>query len=361
MTERGVVCAVDVGSTGVKAAVYGSDGALRARATVGLAVDTGAVTVQISPDQLWRSVVEAVRTCLAGSDQIPSLVAIATQMAGQTLLDREGRVIGPVLMGIDRRHDLQAGAVRDARQLARLEWWHRHHPEQLAATHRWGGVKEYLVWRATGAWVTDPSSASVSGFYDPVGLRWTPPPYLEHIELPHVLPSATRVDVLTAGAAEELGLAPDTVVICGIGDGPAASLAAGAVGPERLCVSLGTTTVVRLALDAGSAAAIPDPTPSTFVQHLCGGWYCTGQRAEGAVDLAAMVTHWPVSEIRTIGGRLTPDLSHHLAEQTGLPVRSTGAADGTLGLLLLAHHETDWLDAARRLPVLTESLPGKVS
>ena len=109
-------------------------------------------------------------------------------------------------------------------------------------------------------------------------------------------------------------------------------------------------------------SSVPTATADAFVQHLVDGWYCTGRRAEGDIDLASfaaeVVQQWQATEIRLSGGRGSDQLASTVARATGVPVRSTAASDGTAGVALLAQYPDHWLEAARRVPVIAEARPG---
>ena len=220
------------------------------------------------------AVIHAIRAAVMASPVEPDRLALTTQMAG-LIRDRHGCALGPAILGIDRRGQ-EFATESDPRTACppggiypahKLRWLSEHVPAGRRR-HRIGGIKEYLLLRLTGRWVTDRSSASVMG---PVPTSDAGPgsrrirACFRRSPRPWRLPAAS-IRLIT-------GLPVAVPVPVGVGDGPAASLACGAVGRHRLCPSVGTTIVARLLLDD-----VPEPDAAMFVQQLDDGWRSIGIR-----------------------------------------------------------------------------------
>lgn len=377
------ICAVDVGSTFIKAAGYDAELRMLGSARTGFPAVVDGGRAEADPQQMWLALASTVRQATAAVGVPVTALVLSAQMAGLALLDRQARPLGPVILGVDRRGD---GVPADPRTgcpsgaiypVGKLAWLAAHQPQRLAAACYVGGVKEYLLHRLAGVWVTDPSSASTTGLYDVSAGHWLPDPRHIRVEhLPLILRPGARAGVVSPQAAGECGLPAGTPVFTGVGDGPAASLACGAVGGARLCLSLGTTLVARLLVRGHT---LPQSRVPFFIQHVDGDWYGLGVRFDldgetctpvGAPGLRLSPSQLPavlrplldtygVRELRPIGGRDT-DL-RRLADAWGLPVRTTGAYDGTRGAALLALAGADTEPGlerlAARVPVIAEVTP----
>jgi sugar (pentulose or hexulose) kinase len=193
--------------------------------------------------------------------------------------------------------------------------------------------------------------------------------------LPRVAGAADVAGPLSVDAAAVCGLAAGIPVAVGLGDGPAANLAAGAVGGQRLCVSLGTTIVVRL-LVRGPVA--PEAGLPFFVQCVAGAWCCVGVRfsgdpaagytpvgvpgmrlrpAELPAVLRPLLDTYGVTELRPAGGGGQAQALRELADVWRLPVRDTAAGDGTRGAALLARCMRDGTALQDALPELGDAVP----
>jgi sugar (pentulose or hexulose) kinase len=382
------VCTVDVGSTFIKVAVYDAELRLLASARADFPAVREGGCAEADPDAMWRAFAGAVREAATAARVVVSTLVLSAQMAGLALLDHDGRPLGPVILSVDRRGEpvepdprtgCPPGAIYPAGKLA---WLVRHDPARLAAARFVGGVKEYLLHRLARVWVTDPSSASTTGLYDVTAGRWfTDPPYAEPTQLPQVVPPHSRVGEVSPAAAGECGLAAGTAVFAGVGDGPAANLASGAVGGARLCLSVGTTLVARLLV---RGRALPESDLPYFVQHVDSDWYCLGMRLDPDGDgyspvgapgtrrpaaevpqlLRPLLAAYGVTELRPVGSRCRDrDLLRRLATDWALPVRATDAYDGTRGaaLLALVGGDGDWPGMAARAPVTADVTPEGVA
>lgn len=356
------VCAVDVGSTLIKAAVYDEhlESVGTARADFPARRCSGRAEADV--ELVWTAFASAVRAAVARAGRSTVRVAVSAQMAGLVLLDARGHALRPAILGVDQRGE--PADVTDPRTgcppaaiypAGKLRWLAKHEPGRLGAARYVGGIKEYLLWRLTEAWVTDPASASATGLYDVFAHRWLGTLArrcgVDVAQLPAVGTPAREVGVAGTTAATECGLPDRAAVLVGLGDGPAANLSCGAVGPSRLCVSLGTTLVARFLVRSADLPTAPVPT---FVQHVADDWYCAGVRFDSAGDgmlaplgapgrsvtfaelpsvLAPLLEH--VRELHAVGGHQDAQLLVTLAETWGRPVCTTMPQDGTRGTAAL--------------------------
>lgn len=376
------MCAVDVGSTFIKAAGYDSELRMLSFARADFPATRQGGHAEADPERMWRAFAGAVREAVDATPEPVTTLVLSAQMAGLVLLDRDGRSLRPVILGMDRRgepvpHDPRTGCPPGAIYPAgKLAWLAAHEPERHAAARYVGGVKEYLLYRLCGNWITDPSSASTTGLYDVTAGRWPAGPRHTRVEyLPRVLRPCDRAGALFPDVAAELGLPAGTTLLVGLGDGPAANLACGAAGGARLCLSLGTTIVARLLV---RGRALPDGGLPYFVQHVDGDWYCVGVRldpdgdayspvgapgtrlseAELPAMLYPLLDAYGVTELRPVGSRCRDaNLLGRLAAEWRLPVRITDAYDGTRGAALTAVAGDDLAALVTRVPVTAEVTP----
>jgi sugar (pentulose or hexulose) kinase len=119
----------------------------------------------------------------------------------------------------------------------------RHDPTVLGKTAYLGGVKDYLLLRLTGNWVTDSSSGPPDG-------EWISELFgyagINAETLPGILPAGAIAGRLTDKAASDIGLPSGLPVSVGAMDGVCASIGAGVVSPGDACITLGTNGVLRL-------------------------------------------------------------------------------------------------------------------
>jgi L-xylulokinase len=288
--ERYVI-AVDNGGTAIKAGLYDGEGrqvALAREASV--ATSSGAGRVEIDLDDLWAANARCIRAVIAEAgvepEQIVS-VGFAGQGKGLYAVDAEGRQVRRAITSADDRardhadrwnRDGTAEAVGritlqgvfSSHPTALLAWLRDAEPEAYARIRWVFSMKDYLVMRATGRAVSDPSNQSGNSFmnlrtrdYDPEILRLLGIPEIIG-KLPPLVEATDVVGPVTDEAREAWGCGPATSVIAGLFDVNATALAAGVIDDGTLCMITGTAGVNVYA----------SPTPVTGGAVAMNSYYC---------------------------------------------------------------------------------------
>jgi autoinducer-2 kinase len=207
----------------------------------------------------WDAIATCVRDVLAATGAVGAEVAAvaATSMReGVVLYDRAGREIW-ACPNVDSRSDEEAGdLIREgaAEKIyaeagdwvsittpARLRWLARHRPDILDAVGSLGMLSDWIVYRLSGAQVTEPSCGSSSGLFTLAQRGWSQsiPPMcgLPADLLPPVVDPGTVVGGVTAAAAEQTGLRAGTPVVAGGADTQLGLLGVGTVCGEYTVVA----------------------------------------------------------------------------------------------------------------------------
>lgn len=135
---------------------------------------------------------------------------------------------------------------------ARLRWLAANQPDVLDRGASLSLLSDWITFRLSGAYATDPSCGSSSGMFDLSARSWSAEiakisGVSEHI-LPPVYEPGTRVGEVTPAAAESTGLLAGTPVIAGGADTQLALAGAG-IGVGQLTVVAGTFWQTVLVLD----------------------------------------------------------------------------------------------------------------
>jgi len=220
--------------------------------------------VEADAEELYNDLTGVIRE-LAAASPAPVRALAAAAASGNTLLaDAQGRPLTPVINWMDRRcagkpppalAGLTPADVRrvtgwpcvDSFPLAHLAWLRAHRPALLDRAAHVCMNTDWLLFRLTGQWAMDDSTAATFHLLDQPARRWHRP-YLERLgvtepQLSRVTPSGTAVGPLTAAAAADTGLTTETVAVAGCFDHPAAARAVGVSQPGRLLLSCGTSWV----------------------------------------------------------------------------------------------------------------------
>ena len=264
------VLAVDIGTSSVRAMVYGADGTILARAQIGYTTTRPAPYFEEQDPDLVRSeVYRAIRQCLAEPGAEPQrigAIGFSSQMYGIMALDGDDKPLTQNILWSDGRAEAQAEAIKavfgerwlyaetgcpmnSIFPFAKLAWLRDKAPHVFSAARRFVSIKEYVTFPLIGQWAVDYSMASATGLLDIRQHRWSDKA-LGHLGL-----DAGRLSTPVSGIERfalrndsplaDCGLPDDVAVFLGGGDGPLANLGAGAAAPGTINIDLGTSGAAR--------------------------------------------------------------------------------------------------------------------
>lgn len=269
------VIAYDIGTTGVKTCLFEVGDTLRLLAGeyegYGLYILPGG-GVEQDADEWWAAMAKSTRRLLEKTGTDPKSIAgisFCSQMQGLVLVDEAGCALRRPMSYMDQRggkefaacqtHGLTISGVnalmllRSLRRtraastsvkdpLWKYKWVQQNEPEVYAKVHKWLDVKEYLIGRCTGQFVMTRDSAYSTFLYDsrPDKGCWSRELCrmygVEFDHLPRIIECTDVAGMLTARAAEDLGLAEGCPVYGGGGDATLIGVGAG-------CTEVGQTHI----------------------------------------------------------------------------------------------------------------------
>jgi xylulokinase len=293
-----VYIGLDLGTSSLKGVALDGFGALVASAREGYATARPAAGRAEQDPGDWIAAANAALSRLGAAVPPGSWRGIGLSGMIPTLvtLDEAGEPTGPAITWEDSRAHKeaeeivwQAGAAEiygltgqplDGRYLLPMAaWLARHEPDRMARTSVVLGAKDYLFFKLTGHFLTDPSTATGYGCYELAGSGWAAPVTAVagvsaatgrpgRPGLPPVVPSADTRPLLPV-VAQRLGLPEGLRVSVGAADSVLAAEALGAVKPGSVAYVWGTSTVI---LGAASTLTL-DPERRCLITPLAvTGW-----------------------------------------------------------------------------------------
>lgn len=291
--------AIDLGTGSCRAVIFATDGrqvAIGQREWSHAALPGFPGSQVFDTEHNWRLICECIREALSAAG-LPSseigAVSATSMREGMVLYDAAGREIWACPNVDSRAADEAAELVSSgqARRIfeiggdwvpitspARFRWIRNHQPEIFAAIAHMGMLSDWVLYRLTGRYVTDPSAGSSSDLFDLRARTWSPE-ILEVVGLsaaivPEVLEPGQVVGALHARAAEETGLRAGTPVVVGGADTQLGLVGIGVVGGDRLTLVGGSFWQLTAVTDA------PLIDPQARVRTLChavpGHWMTEG-------------------------------------------------------------------------------------
>ena len=263
---------IDVGTSGCKVIVV-DGGKVIASSTVTYPLSRPrALWSEQNPADWWQGVSQGLREVTAGlADKIVA-VSMSGQMHGLVALDEQREVVRPAILWNDQRTEKQceeitaaAGGLDGLLSVTnnmmltgytggKILWVKENEPENYARIRRIVNPKDYIVYKLTGALVTDVSDASGTGLFDVEKRAWA----WELIDklgfdrsfFAQPLESTEKAGEVSAEAAALTGLPEGVSVYIGGGDAVISTVAMGLTDQSKIGVTVGTSGVVAMTLDS---------------------------------------------------------------------------------------------------------------
>ncbi|MFL6272677.1 MAG: gluconokinase [Actinomycetes bacterium] len=345
MPAPGLVVAVDIGTTGVKAAAVDAAGVSHGAADreyptasprPGWAVQDPDVVAGCSAAAVGEALAEA-----GAAGKPVAGVAFSGAMHSLLALAADGTPLTPSVTWADGRAAAQAQALRDSGEwlalhrrtgtpvhpmspLVKLLWFREHAPDVWRRAAHWVGIKDYVLFRLTGVLAVDESTASATGLYGLAARDWDAEALdlvgLGREQLP-VLHATTDVVARLGADVATWGLPAGTPIVAGASDGVLANLGVGGVAPGVAACSIGTSGAIRGVVPAPSV----DEQGRVFCYVLVPGRWVVG----GATNNGGNVLRW-------LGRVAGAELADPDAELTELAATVPPGAEGLLMLPYLS-------------------------
>lgn len=254
----------DIGTSGNKASLFTVNGEMVKSTVVSYDVLYGAGgKAEQNPEDWWKAVCESTKI-VTEDIEVNDILALSFsgQMQCCLVVDEQGNVLRPAMIWADQRAQEQADRLKKrldehemyrhlghrispAYSIEKLMWIKDYEPEIYEKTYKMLQVKDYIIYRMTGKFVTDYSDASGTNAFDLENLCWSSKVLqeaeIEWEKLPELHASTDIIGTLSEKAAQELSLHENVKVVCGGGDGPCSAVGAGCIEKNQMFLTFGTS------------------------------------------------------------------------------------------------------------------------
>ncbi len=267
MTRHRMMLAVDIGTSGARAALFDerADHLLQVRKPYATLLPQSGWSEQ-DPNAVAEAVVEVLREAVDGirPEDLLAGIVFSSQMYSILALDRAGAPLSNSLTWGDTRSAPQAASIRRSASsnlaihtgcptqaiypLAKILWLKAN--LGLPNDVRFASIKDYVIFRLTDNLTSDWSTASASGLLNIASYRWDDealdisqinPGNLPDLVSPRHIVRSWRTDI-----ARYIGISADTPLILGAGDAPLANIGVGATDSGTLAINIGTSAAARV-------------------------------------------------------------------------------------------------------------------
>lgn len=289
---------IDIGTTNVKAVLFDKKGA-----EIGVADQAYPTShphpgwAHQQPEDWYQGVVGAIKRLLDRTGILPEEIMCAGfsgHIRTIAFLDEKFEAVYPGIVWSDTRSAEIAQKLNEEMEdflvkitgnraatnysLPPILWMRENHPEIFKKTKYFCTPKDYVLWKLTGNFVSDPSNQSGSLLLD-IDSKQFSLPLLERMglkidSLPRLKRSVDIAGYVTSQAALETGLKERLPIIIGGGDNDCAAIGAGAYAPGVVSVSLGTAGIVLTLLERPDRRVAQ--SLDMFAHVIPEGWYTMG-------------------------------------------------------------------------------------
>ena len=277
--------AVDVGTSGTKAAVIDLDGALLGFAQRAYPIIEGPTAGWVEQDAAlwWTSARDAMREAVAAAQGARVVgVCIGGQGPSLVAIDRSGTPLANSIIWMDRRTEGERRAITEKlgtelsfySNVPKAMWIRLNKPDVYSRAHLFLQSWDYIAYRLTGVGVASSFAGATVFPPDAVAAAGCDP-----AKFPPELVMGHPVGGVRADVAKDIGIEPGVVVAGGVNDSTATVVGAGLVRKGLALDMGGTSGGISLAWDRplreNGLTAWPAPEPGLFV---CGGSFATSGR-----------------------------------------------------------------------------------
>jgi len=266
------VLAVDAGSSGGRALVFDLRGRMLSSVARGWTYDVpgdvAPMGKEFNPEEFWDYICQMISAAIREAAVAPAdIVAVSTasQRQGVVFLDDQGRELygGPntdlraILEGfsIDGQHGGEVYAITGHTPSlmltpAKLHWFKANRPDVYERISKVVSLSDWIAYRLSGQVVGETSCVSSIGLIDVCELagsnRLEEMLGLPEGICPAITPAGTRVGTVTARAAEQSGLSPETSVVVGGADSQCALLGMGVTDEAQVGIVAGWSGSIQM-------------------------------------------------------------------------------------------------------------------
>ncbi len=259
---------IDIGTTSVKLLVLDESGKILFRDSQELPLySPNPGWYEQNPDDWW----EAVKLLLSKAKQRniePRVIGLTGQMHSLVLLDDEGKVLRPAILWNDQRcyeetkiiTEFLGGEEKTIEKLGnpvltgftapKILWVKNNEPEIYKKAHYLLLPKDFIAWKLTGEYVTEPSDASGTSLYSVRDNAWCNEVFEifsdSKIKPPKIVNSSSIVGQMSKSIVTEIGLEKPPYIVAGGADNACAALGMNAFNAGSMVISVGTSGTVIL-------------------------------------------------------------------------------------------------------------------
>jgi sugar (pentulose or hexulose) kinase len=228
--------------------------------------------VELDANSWWSAVATAIRLSIEDSNSANQRIAsigISAETDGILAVGEKGEPLRPYIHWFDTRCVNEHIQLRSEGRFERIyqltgipvqggydfpalkmQWIKKNEQDVYEQTRKFLSIGTFMLYKLTGKYVADPSTASRSLLFDIRKREWSEE-LSDYFGIPisrqpEIRSSNAIVGTVTPAAARETGLSTEAVVVAGGGDTECSTLGAGVTSENQALISIGTSLMVAV-------------------------------------------------------------------------------------------------------------------
>lgn len=264
---------LDIGTTGCKANLFDYEGRVLASASREYDILTPKPGwYEQDAEEVWLLAKECLREVAAHPSEPPVALALSVQGEAIAPVDRDGRALRPMLLGMDTRtkseneklstwfgadalFERTGQPIHTINTLPKVLWLHEHEPEVFDKAWKFMLYEDFILFKLGRKAAISTCLASRTQMADLRRLDWDAELLgavgLKPESLSPIVPSGQVVGAIAPEVARDLSLPSGLKLVTGGHDQACGALGAGIIRPGLAMVSTGTAEVIETAFSLG--------------------------------------------------------------------------------------------------------------
>jgi len=279
--------------------------------------------VEQDPEEIWQAVLTAVRGVMAHAGAKVQVLALCLSAQSGSLLpaDANGEPVYPLITWMDGRTEelvrqwrkegyqerikpISGWSLYPGLCLPTIAWLRQNNPKTFAAARHYFSVNDFIAYRLTGKYCTNPSNGGGMQLIDIHTGSWSTPlctiAGITPDQLSPIRPAGEVVGEIKAEVCHATGLSGNPFLINGGHDQGCTALGLGVISPGKLLLACGTAWVITGVTDSPDMRLIPVTLDLNF--HLIPHRWTISQSLGG---LGATLEWWVNQAWQDVGGQLS--------------------------------------------------------
>jgi xylulokinase len=265
------IASFDIGTTAIKGILINQDAEIFSEFSINLSTILGNQgEKEQNPEDWWEGIctiahkwwqVDGVDSkkikMITFSGQMEDVIPITNDLEHQPnailYSDYRAKNEAEMINNLFPKHSLTTGnGISPSTPLAKIIWFSKHqHTLDKLVHHFLFSSKDYVIYKLTNSFVSDPVTCSTTGMMNITTKKWDESILaslkIDSNRLPSILYPDEIAGFVTKKASEKTGFLEGTPVLCGCGDAGATTIGAAAIREGDSYIYLGTTGWVAVA------------------------------------------------------------------------------------------------------------------